>query len=134
MLVNINRLLQSEKGQTLVELALIFPILCLLLLGLVEFGRVFHAYLVLTNASREGAREAAVGKGDVEVQARVIQTASTLNNGSLVVSIEPGEGERSRGTGVTVRATYQLPIIAPLITNILPNPLPIQTATTMRVE
>ncbi len=40
----------------MVELALILPILLLIVLGLVEFGRALFIYTVVSNAAREGAR------------------------------------------------------------------------------
>lgn len=49
-----------ERGQSLVETAIVFPILLLLLAAVVDFGRAFDAYIVLTNAAREGARWGAV--------------------------------------------------------------------------
>lgn len=134
MLRALRRLSQNRKGQALVEIALVLPILCLLLMGLVEFGRAFHAYLILSHASREGARAAALGQGDWEVQALVVGSAATLDPNSLQVSITPAEGARTRGEGVTVRTVYQLPIMVPLIIPMLPDPFPIQTATTMRME
>ena len=47
---------RRERGQSLVETAIIFPLLLLLLAAVVDFGRAFDAYIVLTNAAREGAR------------------------------------------------------------------------------
>ena len=47
---------RRERGQSLVETAVVFPILLLLLAATVDFGRAFDAYIVLTNAAREGAR------------------------------------------------------------------------------
>lgn len=46
----------SERGQNLVEFALVLLLLLLLLAGVVDLGRAFHSYIVITNASREGAR------------------------------------------------------------------------------
>lgn len=46
----------GERGQTLVEFALVLLLLLLLLAGVVDLGRAFHSYIVITNASREGAR------------------------------------------------------------------------------
>jgi Flp pilus assembly protein TadG len=43
-------------GQSLVETAIVLPILLLFLAAVVDFGRAFDAYIVLTNAAREGAR------------------------------------------------------------------------------
>jgi Flp pilus assembly protein TadG len=50
----------GEKGQSLVEAAALFPILILLLAVIIEAARVFDAYIVLTNAAREGARYASL--------------------------------------------------------------------------
>jgi endo-1,4-beta-mannosidase len=67
-----------EKGQTLVEFALLLPILLLLIFGAIEFGRVFHAYHVITSAAREGARAAAVGKDNNAVESWVEEAVSSL--------------------------------------------------------
>ncbi len=51
---------RDERGEALVEFAILAPILILLLLAMVDFGRVFDAWVVSTNAAREGARYAAI--------------------------------------------------------------------------
>lgn len=48
--------LKSERGAELIEFALIFPLLLLVLVGMIDFGFLFQRYEVLTNAAREGAR------------------------------------------------------------------------------
>ena len=50
----------SQNGQTLVEAALILPIIMVLLLGVLEFGRILMIQHSLTNAAREGARVGAL--------------------------------------------------------------------------
>jgi hypothetical protein len=47
---------RKEKGQSLVELALFFPIILMMLSGLVEFGFLLNQYLNLMDGPREGAR------------------------------------------------------------------------------
>jgi Flp pilus assembly protein TadG len=47
---------RSEKGQDLVEYALVLPLFILLVLSVVEFGYLFLQYNTVTNAAREGAR------------------------------------------------------------------------------
>ena len=51
-------MLRSERGQSLVELALVMPLLILLLTGIADLGRAFYSYIQITNAAREGARAA----------------------------------------------------------------------------
>jgi TadE-like protein len=47
---------RSQRGQSLVEFAIVLPFLMLLILGAVEFGFMFNSDLSLEYASREGAR------------------------------------------------------------------------------
>ena len=61
-----------RRGQALVEFALVVPILLLLLLGIVDFARAWNVYEVLTDAAREGAREAVVDNGKDEAAVRII--------------------------------------------------------------
>jgi Flp pilus assembly protein TadG len=46
---------QKSKGQSLVELALLAPVLLLMVLGTIDFGRSFFAFVSVTNAARNGA-------------------------------------------------------------------------------
>ena len=43
------------QGQSLLEMALMIPILLVLIIGALEFGRLFYTKIVITNAAREGA-------------------------------------------------------------------------------
>jgi len=49
------RIRRSAPAQSLVEVAILLPILLLLILGAMDFGRMFYTKIVLTNAAREGA-------------------------------------------------------------------------------
>jgi Flp pilus assembly protein TadG len=53
----LRRLRGFSRGQALVELALIAPILLLLLLGAIDLGRVWQSQITIENAAREGAME-----------------------------------------------------------------------------
>src|SRR5437899_2440915 len=48
-----------HQGQALVEFGLVLPILLLMFLGLVDFGRAFFAGVIAEQVAREGARLAA---------------------------------------------------------------------------
>jgi Flp pilus assembly protein TadG len=48
-------LLTNKKGQAVVELVLVLPLLLLLIVGAIEYGRLISAKIVITNASRESA-------------------------------------------------------------------------------
>jgi len=47
---------RDERGANLVEMALVMLLLLLLLAGVADFGRAFNNYIIIINASREGAR------------------------------------------------------------------------------
>jgi len=46
----------AERGQSLVEFALVMMPLFIILLGIIQFGFIFNAYVTITNSTREGAR------------------------------------------------------------------------------
>jgi len=46
---------KRNRGQSLLEMALLAPILLVLIIGAIEFGRLFLTKIVITNAAREGA-------------------------------------------------------------------------------
>ena len=54
------RFLRSEKGQAMVEFALVLPLLLALLCGIVDFGWLYYNQITLNNAAREGARYAVI--------------------------------------------------------------------------
>ena len=53
---------RSKRGQTLVEFALTLPILLLLMFGVIEFARIFQAWVTLQNAARTATRFASTGQ------------------------------------------------------------------------
>lgn len=98
---------RNERGQTLVEFALVLPILSLLLLGVIQFGVAFNNYITLTDAVRAGARKGAVGRHLQNPQAAVDQSvrnaATDLKSSDLQISIN---SSWTQGSDVTVTATY----------------------------
>jgi hypothetical protein len=66
----------GARGQSYLELASALPVLLVLIMGLVEVGFLMRAQLVLTNATREGARLASRGIGDEKVVERTVSAFS----------------------------------------------------------
>jgi Flp pilus assembly protein TadG len=52
--------LQRRRAQSMVEFALIVPLLLILMFGVIELGIMFSIYVGMTNSAREGARAGAV--------------------------------------------------------------------------
>lgn len=134
MLQAIGKVLRDKRGQSLVELALVMPMVLLLLMGVVEFGRMFHTYLVITQGSREGARLAVVGESDAAIVERVREVTASLDQTMLTVDIQPGEDDRVRGVAVKVIVNFKLKLIVPDVMDVIPDPLTISASTVMRME
>jgi Flp pilus assembly protein TadG len=107
------RLWKCERGAELIEFALVFPTLLLVMLGIIDFGFLFQRYEVVTNAAREGARVAILpGYTDGDVQARVNQyiAASGLTGTANTTVGAPQSLTVGGGQCITVRpvtVTYE---------------------------
>ncbi len=130
----LHRLRREERGQALVEMALVLPLLLLLLFGVVEFSRVGHAYLTLSHAAREGARLGITGAEDTEIEQRIAAAGVSLNQDELQITLSPAAHLREYGGEFQVTLDYQVPLFLPLLDTVVPNPLPLQGRVTMRIE
>jgi Flp pilus assembly protein TadG len=129
-----NKFIRKKQGQALVEMALILPLLILILMGTMEFGRIFHSYLLITNASREGARAGIISGTDPEIKSKVKDVAATLGLTDDQITITPAPSARTRGVPLTVKVDYSVNLITPVLDFIVPNPFSLTASTTMRME
>ena len=125
---------QAEHGQAIVEMALVLPIFLLLLFGVIEMGQVGYAYITVANAARSGGRIAAVGGSDSDINTAVLNGAPALNPASLQVTIDPSQAQRQSGESVSVQVSYPVQLIIPVISNLIPNPIVVNSRIVMRVE
>ena len=99
----------GESGQTLVEFAALLPVLCLLLFGIIQFGVVFHDYISVTDASRVGARKAAVsrfvGDSGASAEAAALEAATSLDE-DLVTATCDADNWDEAGSDVSCTVTY----------------------------
>jgi Flp pilus assembly protein TadG len=121
--------LMCDRGAELIEFALVFPLLLLVLFGIMDFGFLFQRYEVLTNAAREGARVAVLdGYQKADIEARVTQylnnagmwdTPSFSYSGagcaSLPCKVPLSTGKCVSMTGVTVTYPYQYQFLGKII-------------------
>jgi Flp pilus assembly protein TadG len=105
---------RPEHGQTLVEFALVLPVLLLLIFGLVDFGRAFQSWLVVTNAAREGARVGATQQPLSAIQLRVTEAAASIDTSSAVFHIAVDNAQGPRGSAVVVDVTYDFQYVTPI--------------------
>ena len=102
---------QRERGQALVEFAMVVPIFLILVFGIVDFGMGLRAWISITNSAREGARYGAVGAACDAIEARVVDTSAdllTVND----VTVANCQGDPGTDVGVTV--DYDYSFITPL--------------------
>ncbi len=76
------------RGQTLVELALVLPLLVLLIAGIFDFGRAIYGYNTVLNSSREAARLAIVHQTASDVQQKAVDHAVALGLQTSDVSLD----------------------------------------------
>lgn len=126
-------LVRNQHGQAIVETALILPLLLLMLLGMVELGRISNAYLMVTHAARHGARLGAVGGSNAEIIDKVNYAAATLDNTKLQVTIDPANN-RVGGSDISVTVNYPVQLLTPVLSSFLTNPFIVAGKVTMRVE
>ncbi len=95
----------KEAGQSLLELGLITPLLLLILIGVIEFGRFAYVGILVGNAARAGAAYGAQSLAQSADTVPCIQTAADndfQNNGqnvsTLTVNSSPACGCDSSGT------------------------------------
>ncbi len=79
----------KQQGQSLVELAIITPLLLLILLGLTEVGAALHSYLIITQATRVGARYGARG---IYVSDATVASITRENAEELPITIVDTDG------------------------------------------
>jgi Flp pilus assembly protein TadG len=125
---------KNERGQALVEMALVLPLLIIILFSLVELGRLGHASLTLQYAAREGARTAITGAGDDFIRARIISAAPALDDSALVITLSPPQEERVSGGEFRVLLDYEMDVYFPLLPAVVPDSFSLQGKAVMRIE
>ena len=79
---------RQRRGAAVVEFALVAPLFFLLVLGMIEYGRMVMVQQILTNASREGARRAVLdGITTASVQTSVNDYLSGANITGATVTV-----------------------------------------------
>lgn len=127
-----------ERGASLVELALILPVLALLVFGTVDVARAYRLQVRLENAAREGAAFAQIYPNDVDgclsspddIEDYVLLEDSTLADPDVAVFREDGSEHEKCGVGdadagerlrIEVSATFD--VLTPLVENIVGDTL-----------
>src|SRR4051812_8535907 len=104
--------LRGERGATVVEFALILPLLIVLVLGIAEFGHAFQVSGTLSAAAREGVRVMALQNDPTAARNAVRTAAPFLNPGvtNAQIAITPAACPTTGATSTTVRLTVTYPM------------------------
>lgn len=108
------------RGQSIVEFALIGPLFILLIMGLIEGGRLIYTYNAVNHAAQEAARQGVLeGTGSVaEVKARAVAAADPLaiDAGDVTVEVNSGTtsfSDRALGDRLAVTVGHDFtPVVA----------------------
>ena len=150
----------GQEGQALVETTFMILAVLLLLMGIIEFGFLFFAYVRVSNATREGARAGSLWllhrdftgppddyydptlcntvKDAVLSEVSAIQYMTITLQGESVVDCLNESVDPIAGEPITVTTTYDypLPIVSalPIIGDIIPSPFPVSRRVVMRFQ
>jgi Flp pilus assembly protein TadG len=130
---------RRDRGQALVEVALVAPLFFLMFFGIIDLARVIWANDAVANAAREGARFASVNAGSIpnitteattdEIRARALQFVVAGGVGATVTvcfskvhiasetvgcsgDVSETGAEYDSGNLVTVRVESRVPVLA----------------------
>jgi len=123
---------KAIRGQSLVEFALVLPVFLLLLIGITEFGRAWMTRNILTGASREAVRIAAVqgNAGTARSRANSVLASGGITGASVSI-VDDGA---PYGT-CSVTVSYAFPVsIAGFLPGLSGASFPLSTSTSMRKE
>jgi Flp pilus assembly protein TadG len=126
------RIVRDERGQSLVELSLLLPLLIMVAMGALDFGRVYVAYVTIVNAAREGAFYASLNPtaSDAGVQAIVdAETSGRLDGGARVIDVSDN---RSAGAQLTVTVQHDFQAITASVLG--QRTFPVRASASMMVQ
>jgi len=138
--------MKDQEGSSAVEFALVLLILVVLLFGIIEFGIILYDKAVVTNASREGARFAAVYRepGDEITDSEINSVVQDFTADQLITfgaaaaaqtECDPEDCTPGTGNALTVRVRFRYDyLLLPNLPTGLTGPLWLVGETTMVKE
>ena len=145
----------SDRGQALVEFALVLPVLLIVLLFAIDFGRAFYSWVILQNASRIGANYAALNPELWKVDPAVVPaeysaliskdwgaidcdvpTAPVFIDSPGDTSLAGQTADTAFDVGDSVRVTLTCPFrpLTPIISGILGNSIQLVATSEFRIR
>jgi Flp pilus assembly protein TadG len=114
--------IKREKGQSLVEFALLVPVLLIILAGVLDLGRLYYVYVTITDAASEGATYAAIHPEDSdEICVRAQEASRGLVQIEEADQVEVEYSSLTAGAPVTVTVNYPYKVLTPFMNVIVPD-------------
>lgn len=98
-----------QRGATIIEAALVFPLLILIIMGIMEIGLAFKDYLTVSYISREAARVGALAGNDADADCSILRgigTVATAGDLTRIDSIQIFKANVNGVQGVTNVAVF----------------------------
>jgi Flp pilus assembly protein TadG len=109
-----SRLKRDDRGAAMVEFAIVLPVLLLILLGIIEFGRAYNAQVSIQAAAREGARELALRHSSAQVVSATRDGAPSVTIDSIAQTPCPATGDGKATVKVTEKFSFMALPFGPL--------------------
>jgi Flp pilus assembly protein TadG len=103
---SVNR--RSDRGAAAVEAAFVFPVMILLVFGIIDFGRMLNAQLNVTEAASQGVRVAAFGGDPTSRVAQIAGADAAIED--LTICAVPADLEEDAQVTVTYRFEFATPV------------------------
>lgn len=107
--------MSGDRGQAIVEFALVLPTLLVVALAIVLVAELGVARLALQHATAEAARSGALTNDDEQIRGTLAATVAPLASERVTTAISPPQDEPPRngdprGSLLTVHASYTVPV------------------------
>jgi len=106
--MNVRANLRKEEGAAAVEFALVAGLLFMLVFGMIEYGFAFFQMQTLRGATREGARVAAVGGTNSDIETRMVNASAGALSSPVNFTVTPGNRCDTGGAVGDESVTVQL--------------------------
>lgn len=128
---------KREEGQGLLEFALIFTLLMMLLFGIIDFSRIFFAYATMSHGAREGTRYGIIhpgnptNPGDPANQQiiQIVENRMFVLGGDPEVELSYPDGCATSLCPIQIHVTSSMDVWTPIIPEIT-----IEARSTMHIE
>ncbi|WP_158737977.1 TadE/TadG family type IV pilus assembly protein [Alteribacillus sp. YIM 98480] len=123
-------MIKREDGQSLVEFALVLPLIILMIVGMVDFGRVLYTHLQLELVTQEAVRIGSFGESDTAIEQYTRENFHAGDSSALTVNVSPET--RNPGDYLTVEVSYPTTLLS--LFGDYSISYTVETSSTIRVE